>query len=139
MEQHFVNYYSPGTMVSETSSRPIDSWDSEKAIEMVKDIQERHGATPYGFKFTTRSRRDDDLDSSESASSGMYYLGGVVETLKEVRAKNNPDDRILISNMECNGYDKIITNCNSYRFTTYFTEDDVLLDYKAPTKGPNKC
>lgn len=132
MKKHFVVFYSPGTMVSETSQKPIDSWDVEQAMAMADDIIERHGATPYGFRFTTRSRGPEDLDSKETDKSPMYYLGGTVETLEEVKAKNDPEDRILISNMECNGWDRIITNTNSWRMTQPLHEDDVVLDYTPP-------
>lgn len=67
MQQHFVTFYSPGTLVSETSSQPIDAWDIEEARRRADSVSERYGATPYGFRFTTRSRGDQDLDSEQSA------------------------------------------------------------------------
>lgn len=39
----------------------------------------------------------------------MYYLGGDVLTLEDVKVKM-PDEKILISNMENNGHDRIIIN-----------------------------
>jgi len=44
-----------------------------------------------------------------------------------VKAKNNPNDRILISNMEINGYEKIIVNNNSWKFTAPLNKDDIVL------------
>jgi len=129
MEAHFVTFFSPGTFVAETSEKPIDSWDTETACRMAQEITERYKATPYGFRFTTRSRGDKDLDSKETAQSPMYFLGGTVETLSEVKRRATDADRILVSNMECNGYEKIITNNNSWRWTQPLGKDDVVLPW----------
>lgn len=134
VEKHFVTFYSPGTFFAETSERPILSWDVERAMSMADDIQERYGATPYGFQFSTRSRTDADLDSKESARSPFYHLGGKVETLAEVEARNDPKEEILRSNMRINGYDKIVVNDNSWRSTRPLGKDDILLDWKPKPK-----
>lgn len=128
MEKHFVTFYSPGTFVSETTERSIDSWDVATAIEMARAVTERHGATPYGFRFTTRGRADDELDSRVIAKSNFYYLGGRIETLADVEARNDPKERILRENMRGNGWDRIIINDNSWRFTAGLNPDDVVLD-----------
>jgi len=132
MKVHFVRFFSPGTIVAETTELPIDSWDVEKAKEMARGIVERHGATPYGFMFLTRSREEKDLDSHVSERSPIYYLGGKVETLAEVKARATKDDRILVTNMECNGYDRVITNTNSWRFTGPLQPGDVVLEWEVP-------
>lgn len=129
MEKHFVTFFSPGTFVAETSEKPIKSWDVEAAKQMARDIKERHNATPYGFQFTTRSRGKNDLDSKVSKKSPIYYLGGTVETLAQVKARATERDRILIANMEGNRYDRIITNDNSWRWTQPLGPTDVVLDW----------
>jgi hypothetical protein len=129
MKKHLVTFYSPGIFVSETSENTIDAWDVEQAKKMVKRIKERYNATPYGFRFSTRERKDDELDSKVVKTSGMYYLGGKVETLAEVKARATDKERILISNMECNKIEKIITNDNSWRFTGALENGDVVLDW----------
>jgi len=126
--KHFVTFYSPGTFVSETDTKPVDSWDVQQAIEMAKSVHQRYGATPYGFSFSTRHRGPDDLDSKEVARSNFYWLGGKIETLEETKARNDPNDRILISNMEINGWDKCVVNTNSWKFTRYLDPTDVILD-----------
>jgi hypothetical protein len=93
MKKHFVTFYSPGTFVAETSAKDIGSWNVDDAVAMSAMIEERHGARPYGFRFTTRERGDDDFDSKETAQSPMYYLGGKVETLEEVEARNDPEEQ----------------------------------------------
>lgn len=128
IEKHFVTYYSPGTFVAETSEKPIDRWDTDMAVAMARDIKERYGARPYGFRFTTRSRDHDDLDSRVSDKSGMYYLGGKVETLEEVEARNDPKEETLRFNMRANGYKRIVTNTNSWRWTQPLDDTDVVLD-----------
>jgi hypothetical protein len=128
---HFVTFYSPGTFVSESSTKPINAWDIEAAKKMARGVHERHGACPYGFQFTTRGRGANDLDSSVIAKSPMYYLGGVIETLDQVKRRATEKDRILVANMEGNGYDRIITNTNSWRFTAPLNDTDVVLEWHA--------
>ncbi len=128
MKKNFVTFYSSGSLVSEATTKEIDNWDAAQAKAMACEIKERHGAKPYGFRFETKSRGDNDLDSKVTDTSPMYYLGGEVLTLEDVKAKNDPNDRILISNMESNGYDKIIVNNNSWKFTAPLNKDDIVLD-----------
>ena len=128
MERHFVQFFSPGTLVAETTTLDIDSWDIEKALEMASAVKERYEATPYGFRFLTRSRNDDDLDSKVSAKSPMYYLPHCkVETLDEVKARNDPSERILRSNMENNGYSRIVTTTEGWSWTMPLGEEDIVL------------
>jgi hypothetical protein len=129
MQQHFVTFYSPGTFVAETTQKQIDSWDTDTAVEMAREIKERYGATPYGFRFSTRTRGADDLDSRVTETSPTYYLGGKIETLADVEARNDPDERILRSNMRNNGYDRIVVNDNSWRCVQPLQSDDVVLDF----------
>jgi len=129
ISKHYVTFYSPGTFMSEDTRKEIDSWDIDTAKQMARSIKERHGTTPYGFIFTTRGRDDTDLDSKEIARSNFYYLGGKVETYQEVLERNDPSEEILRSNMQINGYDKIIVNTNSWKFTSFLRDTDVILDW----------
>lgn len=127
MKKHYVTFCSPGTFVSEETSKEVESWDIGNAKDMAEGTKERHGAKPYGFYFTTRARGDDELASKQTEKSNMYYLGGDVLTLEDVKSKNDPNDRILISNMECNGWDRIVVNNNSWKFTAPLNKGDVVL------------
>ena len=115
MEACFVTFYSPGTLVAEQTTKPINSWDVDAAIEMARGIKERHSAIPYGFCFTTRRREDDELDSHEVERSNFYWLGGDVLTLAEIKERN--------------GWDRVIENNNSWRWTQPPEADDVILNY----------
>jgi hypothetical protein len=128
MKQQFVTFLSPGTFFHEDTTKPIESWDVEKAKEMARDIKERYGATPFAFYFTTRA--DDELDSKQVEKSCTYYLGGKIETLADMEARNDPKEDILRSNMRCNGWDRIITNTNSWKVTQPLNADDVVLDWE---------
>lgn len=133
IEKHFVTFLSPGTFLAEQTTKEIPEWDPEAAMKMADDITERYGATPYGFYFTTR-RNDGELDSKEVARSGTYFLGGEILTVEDVRARNDPDEKILLSNMENNGYEKIVVNTNSYRWTQPLEASDQVLDYTPPKR-----
>lgn len=129
MEKHFVEFFSPGTFVSESTCVPVDSWDVDKAIALSREIKERHNSRPYGFTFITKSRNDDELDSKVSKKSNFYFLGGKVETYEDVCKRNDPDEEILRSNMRINGFKRVITNTNSWKITLPLDDDDVVLDY----------
>lgn len=128
MQKHFVTFYSPGTFVAETTERPINAWDVDAAVEIAETITERYGARPYGFRFTTRGRGPDDLDSKVVANSVFYYLGGKIETLEEVRERNDPKERILLSNMEVNGYKRVIRITRGWSWTQPLDDGDVVLN-----------
>jgi hypothetical protein len=128
-QQCFVTFYSPGTIVAETTTKPIPAWDIQTAKAMARTIKERHGAAPYGFQFITRRRTEQELDSRAMETSPMYFLGGTIETLDQVKARATAADRTLVANMEGNHYDRIITNTNSYRWTQPLRETDIVLDW----------
>lgn len=138
IERHFVEFYSPGTFMAETSERPIDSWNVEAAKRLADGVAERHGATPYAFRFITRGRGPSDLDSRELRRSHTYYLGGKVETIDEIRRRANPGEAILLSNMEGNGWDRVVVNDNSWRWVQPLREGDVVLEYTAPARAAGK-
>lgn len=127
MKKHFVEFFSPGTFVAESSVHPVDSWDVDEAKKISLQICERYGSKPYGFQFFTRARTDDELDSKVIAKSGIYYINGVVKTLEEIKAENNPNDRILISNMESNGWDRVVTTYSPYKWTQPFECGDAVV------------
>ncbi len=129
LKQHFVTFFSPGTFVHEETTKEIAQWDVNAAIEMARTIIERHSATPFAFQFSTRGREDHELDSREVDRSGRYYLGGVVLSLSEVKARNNQKDRILIANMEGNGWDRVVENHNSWQTTQPLEDDDTVLPF----------
>ena len=139
MRKHYVTFYSPGTFVSESSTLSIEDWDTAKAVEMAKNIQERHGAKPYGFRFETRLNHADVQDAEgvwlkvqekTVKSSGTYFLGGKLETFDDVVARNSDKENILRSNMEGNGMWIVCINTNSYRSTMPFEENDRIVDEK---------
>lgn len=130
MHIHYVEFLSPGSFVAETREIEIESWDEHEACRLAHGVVERHGATPYGFQFLTRSREDDELDAKVTARSGMYYLGGNVRTIEQVRAEQDPAESILLQNMECNGWKRIVTATNGYKWTQPLKENDIVLAWK---------
>jgi len=128
--KEYVTFYSPGTFVSETTTKECKWGDVEEALRMSKDIKERYNATPFGFRFERWERNDDEMNGHVSELSGMYYLGGIIKTVEEIEKECNPKDNILVQNMHSNGYKRVLVNANSYGWTQPFKEGDTLLDYK---------
>lgn len=127
MKKHFVVFSSPGTFFHEETQLPIDSWNVDEAVEMSKGIVERYGSKPFGFRFVTNERSDDMLDSKVTARSPMYFLGGTILTLDDVKARNDSANDILIRNMESNGYARVVENTNSWKITIPLNDNDVVL------------
>lgn len=61
------------------------------------------------------------------ASSPMHYIGGKVETIDEVRARRRNDERVLLGNMECNGWNRIWTSTAGWKWTQPLAADDVVI------------
>lgn len=134
MIKHFVTFYSPGTFFHEETTKEIESWDVQLAKKMAHTITERYHATPFAFQFSTQKGGGENWNPKIVKESPKYYLGGKIETLSEVKARATEKDRILISNMECNGWKRIITNTNSYRITQPFQDKDILLEWEPKPK-----
>jgi len=58
----------------------------------------------------------------------MFYLGGKILTLQDIKNRNNPNDSILISNMEINKWYCVVENNNSWKTIQPLREDDIILD-----------
>ena len=127
MEKYFVTFLSPGTFLAETSSKNVDSWDVDEAVMMADAIVERYGARPYGFYFTTRTRTDNELDSRQTAKSGTYYLNSAVETYEQIERRDNPDDKILLSNMKGNDWNYVAVSLNGYKSVQPLYPGDIVL------------
>jgi hypothetical protein len=127
MKKHFVVFYSPGTFMAETTEKEIPSWDTALAKKMAEGITERYGATPYAFRFFTRARGPKDLDSKVVKKSPTYYINCKVETLREIEKRGDPKESILISNMCCNGWKKVVTTTKGWRWTQPLEKDDIVL------------
>jgi len=128
VKKHFVTFYSPGTFVAEESVKEIDSWDIDIARKMAESIKERYSAVPYAFRFTTRTRKPEDLDSHVSEKSPTYFINCKVETLAEVEARDDPKEKILRSNMRGNGWDRIATTIKGWKWTQPIGPDDIVLN-----------
>ena len=133
--KEFVKFYSPGTITSEETTRPIDIRDTHIAIKMAKDIKERHGATPYAFRFETKIVSD-PIDDGEGGKlfvdpklidySGDIFIGG--EILKFDDISRNEDTSTLLDNMKCNNWPIVIENRRSYRITLPFEDNDMIIN-----------
>jgi hypothetical protein len=135
--KHYVEFFSPGSFFSETSTREISSWDTGKAVALSKNIKERYGASPYGFRFFTQIEHQPIPDSEGGTlkvqpkiveRSGMYYLGGELETYDDVANRNDPKESILRSNMQGNDWWVVIVNTNSYKSVQPFDQNSFIVD-----------
>lgn len=107
-------FLSPGTFFNEQTVVPVKEMDIAWAAEHAKNITERYGAKPYGFYFRKGSER----------CTGIHFVNGRIFTLDEV--PDTPENQILRSNMRYN-CPVGIENTNSFRFTTFFNEEDLLV------------
>lgn len=128
MEKHFVKFFSPGIFVHEETEKEINSWDVEVAKEMSKVIIERHQSHPFAFQFITRGRSDTELNSKVVNKSGLYYINGIVKTLQEIEAENDPENETLLWNMRVNKYNKVVTTTSPWEFTSVFNDEDCVVE-----------
>lgn len=127
MIKHFITFYSPGTFFSETTQKEIDNWSIDKAKELAYTMY----PIPYGFRFSTVEKTGSgwNVITTIKAKSAMYFLGGQIKTLADIEAENDPKNKILISNMKGNGWDKVVVNTNSWKVTQPFEKDDLVVNF----------
>jgi hypothetical protein len=127
--KHFVNFLSPGGITNVvTSTFEIPSWDITLALEMSSKVVTRHKAKPYAFFFTTTQICTELNISQETAKSSLYYLGGKVETLEEIRRRNNPIESDMLSDMIENGWNRILINKETWKIVRPLEDEDIVLN-----------
>lgn len=121
--QHHVQFLHPGILVTETSTRPIDSRDPDEARLIA-------GRMTFAFSFydtlpplevegyTVRPERLNE--------SGYFYLGGDIYTLADVETMDQFEGTATLSNMRNHGASHVIRT--PYGQTMFFDPDrDVVL------------
>jgi hypothetical protein len=130
MIKHYVTFtssLSPGHFICNLSTREIDSWNVEKAIEMSKEVIEQYSSPPFCFYFTTRMCTDDESGSKVVKKSGKYFLGGTIKTIDDVAKENGPENAILLFNMRVNKWDRVVETKSPWSWTSPFEPDDAVL------------
>jgi len=137
LNKHFVQFYSPGTFMPEVSEKVVRSWNPKRATALARDIVERYGAKPFGFRFITRrcaTPIDDgeggklNVEPKEIKRSGIYYIEGCIETIDQVMARNDPSEERLRDNMRINEIKKVVITKNGYRSVHPFNDGDNIVD-----------
>jgi hypothetical protein len=126
VKKRFVTFFSPGTMVAESTTKCVASWDIDKAVAMMADVKERHGARPYGFQFYTMRRGLRDFEPKEIDRSPFYYVNCKVQTLEDIEAEG-PASATLAQNMKTNKWERVVTTTEGYKWTQPIRENDVVL------------
>lgn len=99
--KHYVEFFFPGSFVSESDVRQVQSRDSEP---------DYIPPSCYGYRFFSRTEVQHDgetLIGKNTNYSPMTFFGETY-TLAEVEALNDDSLRILLSNMRCNGYARVV-------------------------------
>jgi hypothetical protein len=97
--QQYIEFYFPGAFVSETEVHPVASRNAPVVMPL--------GA--YAYRFFARQEAEmngEILRGKAHDHSPMTYFGKAL-TLDEVKALDG-DYRILISNMECNRWNRVV-------------------------------
>lgn len=123
--KHYVVFMSPGTLVSETSQIEMEyPNDIQFVLLKLGDIVERHGSKPYGFYFKSVLETYDsdtgEMKKEKVNESGIYYINGKIFSYEDIKNRKDPNDDILIRNMEYNKIEYIIETCNSWKHTAKF-------------------
>jgi len=101
VRKHFVRFLYPGSFFSEDSSKEVAERDPAKV-----DVPQ--GAFCFSFYdqivgVAIEGDKEIPVSSGSLDESPKYYYGGKVYTVAELNAEF-PNERILISNVEGNGY-----------------------------------
>lgn len=136
IRKHYIIYHTPGDGFKRAMF-PTDlelDWQTSKleaideAVERSADMNAENPAfRPFAFNFLTKARGENDLDSHVEAQSHLFWLGGHVESVSDLIARNDPTERIIVNNMRDLNADYVITNRNSFTWVQPFSPGDVVL------------
>ena len=133
-QEHFVVFYSPGTLFSESTTKTISAWNPTEALRLASNVKERHGAIPFGFQFETRIVADPIPDGQGGElrvepktvrTSGMFFIAGQPRLFTELL--DDRENHILKSNMRANDWPIVVETCRGYRETHPFKEEDAII------------
>lgn len=99
MKKTYVEFYFAGSFMSEISVHEVEN--RNRPIDIPPNA--------FGYSFYDREETVIDGEKLTGAiknRSPMTYFGQAM-TLDEVK-RNVPNSNILISNMQCNGWDKVV-------------------------------
>lgn len=102
MIKHFVEYFHPGLIVSDTSTKEIP----ERALEYVLPLDKY----TFGFRFYDRETimsGEKELSGPKENYSMAYYVGNK-KTLQQIEDENDPKNETLLCNMKGNNYPAVV-------------------------------
>jgi hypothetical protein len=114
---HGVEYLYPGIFVSENECKDITSPDPALALKKMPK-----GA--YAFRFYEYNQIL-DMKGKPKNFSGWTYPNGRVYTLAEIK-KKFPQQKILISNMEGNGWNRVVET-QTHNWVPFTDKDQVVI------------
>jgi formylmethanofuran dehydrogenase subunit E len=100
--KQYVRYFIPSILVDETTTMEFNG--------NIKEAIENAPRGAHKFQFHKRTDVEDGENlfrGKEEITSPQYYIDAKVYTLEEVKMQF-PEKDILISNMECNKFDRIV-------------------------------
>ena len=100
--KRWANFYFPGMFVANETERDVASLDPHS-------VAWPDGAYAFALYERTELHDGPDVYTGKAQRVGplYYHPDSKVETLAEVEA-NRPGERILISNMRCNGWSAVV-------------------------------
>lgn len=100
--KHFIQFLSPGSFFSESSSKQVKSRDDSKV---------KIGKYSFGYRFYDRNEFSNpdtgELMTGKPLNHSNWTYFGETMSVNQVK-KNVKDNRILVANMENNGFKKVV-------------------------------
>lgn len=115
MTKHYVEFMYAGSFFSESSLEEIKSRDAK--IKMPK------GAYSYTIYDREEIKTGKETLTGKLKNPSKIYIIGEVYDIERVK-KEVPDSRILVRNMECNKWDKVIKCLQGF---VPFTKNHILI------------
>jgi hypothetical protein len=101
--ESYITFFFAGSFTADTSKRLVLSLDPA-AIEWPESA--------YAARFSQRDTIDHEgvvfVGKEKDVSKLLYRAGSRVDSLQEIKDREDPHDGILISNMEINGWPAMI-------------------------------